>query len=139
MPGAHVMEPGQRATTYCPHDRQSTTSPANELRLRENNSKIVFGAESKYKVAAFDLHGGSDSDWAGGTMRRVFRDSLSCFPRRCCKVIIATAVLHNYLKQHCCPDPPMEDYNEADVAVAEAANGQRGLAHRAAFTLQHFS
>lgn len=38
----------------------------------------MFGAECKYKVAAFDLHGGSDSDWAGGTMRRVFRDSLSC-------------------------------------------------------------
>uniref|UniRef100_A0A3B3SH91 DDE Tnp4 domain-containing protein n=1 Tax=Paramormyrops kingsleyae TaxID=1676925 RepID=A0A3B3SH91_9TELE len=67
------------------------------------------------------------------------RNTLRFSPRRCCKVIIATAVLHNYLKQRCCPDPPMEDYDEADVAVAEAANGQRGLAHRAAFTLQHFS
>ncbi len=35
----------------------------------------MFGAECKYKVAAFDLHG--DSEWAGGTMWRVFRDSLS--------------------------------------------------------------
>lgn len=37
----------------------------------------MFGAECKYKVAAFDLHGSSDSDWAGGTMWRVFRDLLS--------------------------------------------------------------
>lgn len=42
------------------------------------DSKIVFGAECKYKVAVFDLYGSSDSDWAGGTIRRVFRDSLSC-------------------------------------------------------------
>ena len=55
-------------------------------------------------------------------------------------MIIATAVLHNYLKQHGCPDLPMEDQDDADVPmVAEAANDQRGLAHRAAFTVQHFS
>uniref|UniRef100_A0A8C7TQF2 DDE Tnp4 domain-containing protein n=1 Tax=Oncorhynchus mykiss TaxID=8022 RepID=A0A8C7TQF2_ONCMY len=58
-------------------------------------------------------------------------------PRRCCKVIIATAVLHNYLKRHCCP--PMEDQDKADVPMAEADNDQRGLAHRVAFTLQHFN
>lgn len=67
------------------------------------------------------------------------RNTLRFRPRRCCKVIIATAVLHNYLKQRCCPDPPMEDDDEADVPMTEAASDQRGLAHRVAFTLQHFS
>lgn len=33
--------------------------------------------------------------------------------RRSYKVIIATAVLHNYIKQLCCPDPPMEVPNQA--------------------------
>lgn len=39
----------------------------------------------------------------------------------------------------CCPDPLMEDDDEADVPMTEAASDQRGLAHRVAFTLQHFS
>uniref|UniRef100_A0AAZ3SBJ8 DDE Tnp4 domain-containing protein n=1 Tax=Oncorhynchus tshawytscha TaxID=74940 RepID=A0AAZ3SBJ8_ONCTS len=38
---------------------------------------------------------------------RCLRHTLRFKPRRCCKVVIATAVLHNYLKQHCCPYPPM--------------------------------
>ncbi|KAM4604773.1 putative nuclease HARBI1 [Polymixia lowei] len=67
------------------------------------------------------------------------RNTLRFEPRRCCKVIIATAVLHNYLKQHDCPDPPMEDQNDPDVPMPVAENNQRGLALRAAFTLQHFS
>uniref|UniRef100_A0A8C7KNI3 DDE Tnp4 domain-containing protein n=1 Tax=Oncorhynchus kisutch TaxID=8019 RepID=A0A8C7KNI3_ONCKI len=58
-------------------------------------------------------------------------------PRRCYMVSIATAVLHNYLKHHCCP--PMEDQDQADVPIAEAGNDQQGLAHRDAFTLQHFN
>ncbi|XP_062422257.1 putative nuclease HARBI1 [Pungitius pungitius] len=74
------------------------------------------------------------------TRFQCLRNTLRFKPRRCCKVIIATAVLHNYLKQHGCPDLPMEDQDDADVPmVAEAANDQRGLAHRAAFTVQHFS
>uniref|UniRef100_A0AAZ3S171 DDE Tnp4 domain-containing protein n=1 Tax=Oncorhynchus tshawytscha TaxID=74940 RepID=A0AAZ3S171_ONCTS len=64
-------------------------------------------------------------------------NTLSFKPRRCCMVIIATAVLHNYLIHHCCP--PMEDQDQADVPIAEAGNDQQGHAHRDAFTLQHFN
>lgn len=27
-----------------------------------------------------------------------------------------------YLKQHCCPDPPIEDQDQADVPMAETGN-----------------
>uniref|UniRef100_A0A8C8JCK4 DDE Tnp4 domain-containing protein n=1 Tax=Oncorhynchus tshawytscha TaxID=74940 RepID=A0A8C8JCK4_ONCTS len=44
-------------------------------------------------------------------------NTLSFKQRCCCNVIIATAVLHNYLKQYCCPDPLMEDQDQADVPM----------------------
>ena len=50
-----------------------------------------------------------------------------CFqPRRCCIVIIATAVLHNYLKQHGCPDPSVEYEDDPDVPMVEADNDRHG-------------
>ena len=48
------------------------------------------------------------------TRFQCLRNTLRFKPRRCCKVIIATAVLHNYLKQHGCPDLLMEDQDDAD-------------------------
>ncbi|KAM3874193.1 putative nuclease HARBI1 [Diretmus argenteus] len=67
------------------------------------------------------------------------RNTLRFNPRRCSIVIIATAVLHNYLRRQHCPDPPGEEEDEADVPMVVAVNDQRGLAHRNAFTLQHFN
>jgi len=52
------------------------------------------------------------------------RNTLRFEPRRCCEVIIATAVLNSYLKQHSCPDPPMEDQNDPDVPMLVAENNQ---------------
>lgn len=57
--------------------------------------------------------------------------SLQFKPRRCCAVIIATAVLHNYLKQQGCPDPPIEDDNP-DVPPF-TTDHREGLAYRDAF------
>ncbi|ROL52987.1 Protein ANTAGONIST OF LIKE HETEROCHROMATIN PROTEIN 1 [Anabarilius grahami] len=67
------------------------------------------------------------------------RNTLRFEPRRCCIVIIATAVLHNFLKQCGCPDPDIEDDDDQHVPIAELANDRNGLAYRDAFALQHFS
>lgn len=67
------------------------------------------------------------------------RNTLRFEPRRCCIVIIATAVLHNFLKQCGCPDPNIEDDDDQHVPIAELANDRNGLAYRDAFALQHFS
>lgn len=39
----------------------------------------------------------------------------------------------------CCPVPPMEGQDEADVPLAGAESGQLGCADRTTFTSQHFS
>uniref|UniRef100_A0A665WAX2 DDE Tnp4 domain-containing protein n=1 Tax=Echeneis naucrates TaxID=173247 RepID=A0A665WAX2_ECHNA len=67
------------------------------------------------------------------------RNTLCFEPRRCCIVIVATAVLYNYLRQHDCIDPPNEYYNHPHVPMAEVANGRTGHAYRNSFALQHFS
>uniref|UniRef100_A0A4W5JKK2 DDE Tnp4 domain-containing protein n=1 Tax=Hucho hucho TaxID=62062 RepID=A0A4W5JKK2_9TELE len=84
-----------------------------------------------------------------GTVERMFgvwksrfqclRNTLRFEPRRCCIVIIATAVLHNYLKQHGCPDPQMEHRDEPDLPMVEPDNDRYGLACRDAFAWRHFS
>ncbi|XP_039618237.1 putative nuclease HARBI1 [Polypterus senegalus] len=66
------------------------------------------------------------------------RNTLRFEPRRCCIVIIATAVLHNFLKRCGCPDPDIED-DDQHVPIPELANDRNGLAYRDAFALQHFS
>lgn len=58
-------------------------------------------------------------------------------PSRCCTVIIATAVLHNYLKKQGCPDPPIEEDDNPDVPPF-TTNHREGLAYRDAFALCHF-
>ncbi|KAA0722992.1 hypothetical protein E1301_Tti023401 [Triplophysa tibetana] len=65
------------------------------------------------------------------------QNTLRFEPRRCCIVIIATALLHNFLKQCGCPDPDIED-DDHYVPIAELANDRNGLAYRDAFALQHF-
>ncbi|XP_039608641.1 putative nuclease HARBI1 [Polypterus senegalus] len=67
------------------------------------------------------------------------RNTLQFEPRRCCIVIIATAVLHNFLKRCGCPDPDIEDDDDQHVPIPELANDRNGLAYRDAFALQHFS
>lgn len=67
------------------------------------------------------------------------RNTLRFEPRRCCIVIIATAVLHNFLKQCGCPDPDIANDDDQHVPIAELANDRNGLAYRDAFALQHFS
>uniref|UniRef100_A0A3Q0RMK7 DDE Tnp4 domain-containing protein n=1 Tax=Amphilophus citrinellus TaxID=61819 RepID=A0A3Q0RMK7_AMPCI len=66
------------------------------------------------------------------------RNTLHFEPRRCCIVIVATAVLHNYLKQHGCVNPPNEYYNDPHVPM-ELANDKAGHAYRNNFAVQHFS
>ncbi|KAG9282036.1 putative nuclease HARBI1 [Astyanax mexicanus] len=64
------------------------------------------------------------------------RKTLRFKPRRCCIVIIATAVLHNYLKQRGCPDPPVEE-DDNPVAPPFTTDAREGLAYRDAFALCH--
>ncbi|KAK2868835.1 hypothetical protein Q7C36_000706 [Tachysurus vachellii] len=66
------------------------------------------------------------------------RRTLRFEPRRCCIVIIAAAVLHNYIK-HGWPDPEMEDDSDLDIPIVEANKDRYGLACRDVFALQHFS
>lgn len=65
------------------------------------------------------------------------RKTLRFKPSRCCTVIIATAVLHNYLKKQGCPDPPIEEDDNPDVPPF-TTNHREGLAYRDAFALCHF-
>ena len=37
---------------------------------------------------------------------------------------LVTVDIHNYLKQHNCPDPPMEDQNDPDMPMPVAENNQ---------------
>ncbi|XP_051504374.1 putative nuclease HARBI1 [Myxocyprinus asiaticus] len=67
------------------------------------------------------------------------RNALRFEPRRCCIVIIATAVLHNYIKQRGWPDPEVDDDNDPEIPIVETNNDRYGLACRDAFALQHFS
>ncbi|XP_060743800.1 putative nuclease HARBI1 [Tachysurus vachellii] len=67
------------------------------------------------------------------------RRTLRFEPRRCCIVIIAAAVLHNYIKQHGWPDPEMEDDSDLDIPIVEANKDRYGLACRDVFALHHFS
>uniref|UniRef100_A0A3Q0S8H5 DDE Tnp4 domain-containing protein n=1 Tax=Amphilophus citrinellus TaxID=61819 RepID=A0A3Q0S8H5_AMPCI len=53
------------------------------------------------------------------------RNTLHFEPRRYCIVIVATAVLHNYLRQHGCVDPPTEYFNDPHVPM-EVANDKTG-------------
>lgn len=46
-----------------------------------------------------------------GVWKSLCRNTLRFTPRSCCIVINATAVLHNYLKQHECPDHPILEDN----------------------------
>ncbi|KAM9349462.1 uncharacterized protein ABDE67_009181 [Symphorus nematophorus] len=57
--------------------------------------------------------------WNFGVWKNPFKclhNTLYFKPRRCCKVTTARAVLHNYQRQHLCPDPPVEDQDQADVS-----------------------
>uniref|UniRef100_A0A3B3QYF1 DDE Tnp4 domain-containing protein n=1 Tax=Paramormyrops kingsleyae TaxID=1676925 RepID=A0A3B3QYF1_9TELE len=65
------------------------------------------------------------------------RKTLRFTPRRCCIVIFATAVLHNYLKQHGCPVPPILEDDNPDVPSI-TTNQREGLAYRDALALCHF-
>ncbi|KAI2650812.1 hypothetical protein H4Q32_025635 [Labeo rohita] len=65
------------------------------------------------------------------------RKTLRFKPSRCCTVITATAVLHNYLKKQGCPDPPTEEDDNPDVPPF-TTNHREGLAYRDAFALCHF-
>ncbi|CAL8251269.1 unnamed protein product [Arctogadus glacialis] len=55
-------------------------------------------------------------------------------PRRFCMVIISTALLHNYLKQHGHPGPHVAD--DRLVPMVEEANDRNGRVNRDAFALQ---
>lgn len=68
---------------------------------------------------------------------RCLRKTLRFKPRRCCTVIIATAVLHNYLKQQGCPDPPIEEDDNPDMPPFPSDH-REGHAYRDAFVLCHF-
>uniref|UniRef100_A0A3B3QCF9 DDE Tnp4 domain-containing protein n=1 Tax=Paramormyrops kingsleyae TaxID=1676925 RepID=A0A3B3QCF9_9TELE len=70
-------------------------------------------------------------------LSRCLRKTLRFKPSRCCTVIIATAVLHNYLKKQGCPDPPIEEDDNPDVPPF-ITNHSEGLAYRDAFALCHF-
>uniref|UniRef100_A0A674AUD6 DDE Tnp4 domain-containing protein n=1 Tax=Salmo trutta TaxID=8032 RepID=A0A674AUD6_SALTR len=67
------------------------------------------------------------------------RKTLHFQPKRCCIVIIATAVLPNYPKQHGCTDPRIEDEDDPDVPMVEANDNKNGQACRDAFAMHHFS
>lgn len=67
------------------------------------------------------------------------RYTLRFQPRRCCTVIVEPAVLHNYLRQHGCVDPPTEYYRDPHVPMAEVVNDNTGHAYRNSFAVQHFS
>jgi len=73
----------------------------------------------------------------GRVVFSALRKTLGFKPSRCCTVIIATAVLHNYLKKQGCPDPPIEADDNPDVPPF-TTNHREGLAYRDAFALCHF-
>lgn len=68
------------------------------------------------------VHGGLVEHTFGVRKSRFqcLRNTLHFEPRRWCTMIIATAVLHDYIKQRGWPDPEVEDDNDPEIPVVEA-------------------
>uniref|UniRef100_A0A671KMS7 DDE Tnp4 domain-containing protein n=1 Tax=Sinocyclocheilus anshuiensis TaxID=1608454 RepID=A0A671KMS7_9TELE len=58
--------------------------------------------------------------WCMEELFQCLKNTLRFETRRCCIVIIATAVLHNYIKHHGWPDPEIEDDNDPEIPIVEA-------------------